>query len=69
MFKQIYNKNTTKRHIVALITGSILFWILLTPLYELGLVPNPDPTQGMLIVGIISLILLVIWRRKVLKKK
>ena len=65
---QICNRNITKRHIVSLIFGSILFWILLTPLHELNLTENPDPTQGMLAVGIISLILLVIWRKVVLKK-
>lgn len=63
----IYNKNVTKRHIVSFILGSILFWILLTPVYEFNLAENPDPTQGMIIVGIISLILLIVWRRIVLK--
>lgn len=65
---QIYNKNVTKHHIVSFIFGSVLFWILLTPVYEFNLAENPDPTQGMLLVGIVSLILLIIWRRTVLKK-
>lgn len=64
---QIYNKNVTKRHIASFIFGSIIFWILLTPIYEFNLAKNPDPTQGMLIVGIISLILLIVWRRIILK--
>jgi len=64
---QIYNKDVTKRHIVSFIFGSILFWILLTPVYEFNLAQNPDPTQGMLIVGVITLISLIIWRRIVLK--
>jgi hypothetical protein len=65
---QIYHQNITNRHIVSLIIGLILFWILLTPFHEFGLTENPDPTQGMLAVGIVSLILLVIWRNIVLKK-
>jgi hypothetical protein len=67
-FYQISNRNITKRHIVSLIFGSLLFWIILTPLHELGLTENPDPTQGMLVVGIISLILLIIWRNVILRK-
>ena len=66
---QIYNENLTKRHIVSFITGTILFWIFLSPVYEFFPESNADPTQGMLIVGIVSLILLIIWRKKVLKKQ
>jgi len=51
----------------SLISGSLLFWILLTPVYELGGAGNPDPTQGMAAVGLVSLFLLLIWRRMVLK--
>ncbi len=64
---QIYNEKTTKRHIVSLVIGSLLFFIVLTPLHEFGMAENPDPTGGMAIVGIIAVILLFIWRRKVLK--
>ncbi len=64
---EIYNKNTTKKHIVALITGTILFWIFLTPIYEFFPQTDVDPTRGMLAVGITALILLILWRRKVLK--
>lgn len=66
---QIYNENITKRHVVTLITGTILFWIFLSPVYEFFPESNADPTQGMLIVGIVSLILLIIWRKIVLKKQ
>jgi hypothetical protein len=66
---QIYNLNITRRHIVWLIFGSLLFFILLTPVQEFSPGRNPDPTRGMIVVGIISLILLIIWTRAVLKNK
>lgn len=60
---QIYNKNVNKRHIVSLIFGLILFWIFMTPVIGiLGGLPS------LIFVGIISLILLIAWRRVVLKK-
>ena len=67
VFYQIYHQNTTRRHIISLIFGSILFFILLTPVQEFAESANPDPTQGMLAVGIITLILLITWRHIVLK--
>ena len=69
VFYQIYHQNTTKRHIVSLVFGSILFFILLTPISEFGETANPDPTQGMFAVGIIVLILLIIWRHVVLRNE
>ena len=65
---QICNQNTTKRHIVSLVCGSLLFYIVLTPLHEFGMAENPDPTAGMAIVGVIALGLLLAWRRTVLKR-
>lgn len=64
---QLYHQNITRRHLVSLIFGSVLFWILLTPIQEFAEGVNPDPTQGMLAVGVIALILLIVWRRIVLK--
>ena len=69
VFYQICNIITTKRHLVSLVFGCILFLIVLTPLQEFGAAQNPDPTVGMTLVGVISLILLIIWRRKVLKSE
>lgn len=69
VFYQIYHQNITKRHIISLIFGSILFFILLTPVQEFVAGINPDPTQGMSAVGIISLILLIIWRHIALKNE
>jgi hypothetical protein len=66
---QICHQNIAKRHIVSLIFGSILFYILLTPVYEFFGGVSPNPMRGMLAVGIVSLILLIIWRHIVLKKE
>lgn len=66
---QICHKDRTVRHIVAVISGSVMFYILLTPIHEFGGTANPDPTQGMLLVGMVSLVLLVLWRHSVLKNE
>jgi len=66
VFLQIYHRNTTRRHIVSLIVGSLLFFIVLTPLYEF--VPNIK-RPGMLAVGVASLALLVLWKRKALREQ
>jgi len=66
---QILHVNVTKRHIVSFISGSLLLFILLAPIHELDKSINPDPTQGMILVGIISLVLLVKWRQFVLKNE
>lgn len=65
--KKIYNKNMTQRHNVNLISGFLLTFIFFTPFHEFNLTGNSDSTTGMLLVGIISLILLIWWRNKVLK--
>lgn len=64
---QIYHKDITERHIVSLISGSVIFFILLTPVQEFNRGLNPDPTQGMLAVGIAGLVLLLMWRNRILK--
>ncbi len=58
---QIYHKDITKSHIVSLIFGSIFFWILIAFILEL------NGIFGMSIVGIITLVLLIIWGKIVLK--
>ena len=69
VYFQLLNRNFSIRHIVALVTGSLLFWIMLTPLSEFGMIGNPDPTTGMFLVGIVTLGLLVYWRRVVLGRQ
>ncbi len=66
---QIYNEKSTIRHYAFLITGSVFFFILLTPIHEFGNINNPDSTKGMLIVGIVMLFLLLFWMFFVLNYK
>lgn len=67
VYFQFLGRDFSLRHIVALVTGAVLFWIMLTPLSELGLAANPDPTSGMLLVGVCAFALLLLWRRAVLR--
>ncbi len=64
---QIFHKKTSARHLVSLILGSLFFFILLTPISEFGDTANPDPTQGMLAVGIVAFVFLIFWRRRVFR--
>ncbi len=69
VINQVYHKNITVRHRVSLISGSVMFFILLAPLQEFNRGLNPDPTQGMLAVGITGLVLLLMWKKRVLNDK
>ena len=51
---QLYHADKTNRHVVALITGALLPLILLTPVHEL--------------VGVVALVLLVRWRKRVFEE-
>jgi hypothetical protein len=66
-YSQIFNIKTTKRHIVALVFGCLFLFILFTPLHEFGMAGNPDATTGMLGVGLVALVLLIVWRHRVLQ--
>jgi hypothetical protein len=66
---QVYHRDVTKWHITALVSGSLSFFILFAALQEFNPGTNPDPTQGMLLVGVVSLVLLSLWRRTVLKNE
>ncbi|MCL7415342.1 MAG: hypothetical protein M8349_04695 [ANME-2 cluster archaeon] len=66
---QIYHRDVTKRHITALVLGLLFFFILFGALQEFNPGMNPDPTQGMLLVSTVSLVLLALWRRTVLKNE
>ncbi|MCZ7372118.1 MAG: hypothetical protein O8C60_00405 [Candidatus Methanoperedens sp.] len=67
MYPLPYHRNVKEGHIVSLISCSVLFFIMLTPIHEFNKAVNPDPTQWMLIAGIASLILLLRWRNIVIK--
>lgn len=60
---QIFHEKVTKRHIISLISGVILYWIIISPVLELS-----EPGSGMIVVGLITFILLLVWRRRVLRK-
>ncbi len=57
---QICNRAMTKRHLVSLIFGSILFFLIFGSMVGF--------TSGMLAVGIIGFCLLIWWKRTVLRK-
>ncbi len=64
---QIFNKDAKKKHLISFIYGSILFWILLTPILEFN-----EGDRGILYIGAIGLLLLSLWIvliRKRLNKK
>jgi MYXO-CTERM domain-containing protein len=46
--------------------GLLLFIVLTVP-QELGLTGNPNPTRGMILVGLAALGFLLGWRRRVLR--
>ena len=62
---QLYHVDRIQRHVVALVTGAVLPLILLTPVHELVQGVNPDPAGGMMLVGVVALVLLVRWRKRV----
>ena len=59
---QVFNKNATPRHYISFVFGTLLSLILLTPVHHFV-----NQMKGMVYVGLISFVLLVIWRRIALK--
>ncbi len=62
--RQFFHQHRTVRHVVGFIVGSILFWIVLTPLNEFV-----NKMLGMLPMGVCALVLLLYWRMVVLRKE
>lgn len=58
---QLLHQKITINHVSSFIFGSILFWIVITPIQEFI-----NHSTGMFIIGIIGLVLLVYWRHIVL---
>ena len=56
MILEIFNKNVEKKYLVSFVFGSILFWILLTPILEFN-----EGNKGILYIGVLTLILLILW--------
>jgi hypothetical protein len=59
-YYHLLNKNITVMHLVSLIFGSIMYWIIFAVFLEL------NGILGMSVVGITSLIILIIWRKRML---
>ena len=60
VYHQIYNKNTTREHIVSLVVGSTMFWILAAFLNEFV-----NAKLGMSVVGVVVLVAILMWRKRV----
>lgn len=58
----LLNKNITDTHLVSLIFGSLMYWIMFAVFLEL------NGVFGMSVVGIISFIILMIWKKKMLSR-
>lgn len=56
MILEIFNKNVEKRHLISFVFGSILFWILFTPILEFN-----QGNKGILYIGVLTLIILILW--------
>jgi hypothetical protein len=69
VFLQLCHRRVTMRHITALIIGSLMPYILLTPVHEFLWKWSPaNPKTGMLAVGLLATVLLFAWRSAVLAK-
>jgi len=58
---QFLHQNISYHQIMAFLLGSVLFWILLTPLHEFL-----NHLTGMFVVGLVMFLLLIWWRQKVI---
>ena len=65
VFAEILHRDRATRHAMALIIGSVSFYIAASPLHEFG--PAASSQRGMMAVGLLSLVLLVAWRNKVVR--
>lgn len=68
-YTQVLNKKITNRHLTTLVIGNIFFFLLVTFVFDFFHLANQSPTPmiGMSLVSFITLILLIRWRRRVLK--
>jgi hypothetical protein len=65
VFGEILHRDRATRHAMALVIGSVSFYIAASPLHEFG--PAAGAQRGMMAVGLLSLVLLVAWRYKVVR--
>jgi hypothetical protein len=64
---QLCHRDLTTRHVTAAVIGSLLPFVIGSLFQELGCTDNQDPTLGMSVVGALTLLLLLVWRRRVVR--
>ena len=62
---QLCHRHASPAHHVAVVYGSLVFYILLTPLRDWARVTHHQPFEGMSLVGLGAMILLTLWKRAV----
>ena len=62
IYYQFFQEQRTTHHVTSFVFGSLFFWIILTPIHEFA-----NNMRGMFIVGIIACLLLIMWRKTILK--
>jgi len=69
VFLQLCHRRATVRHVAALVIGSLMPYILLTPVHEyLWKSPPTNPKTGMLAVGLVAVVLLFVWRKAAIRR-
>jgi len=69
VFIQLCHHGVTVRHTTALVIGSLMPYILLTPVHEYLWKSSPaNPNTGVLAVGIVAAALLFVWREAAIGK-
>ena len=61
LYYQFAHQNVTKKHVAGFVIGSILFYILIAPLQEIG-----QHLYGMIIVALLSIFFLYVWAHMLL---
>src|SRR5262245_62731722 len=65
VFGEILHRDRATRHAIALVIGSVAFYIAASPLHEFG--PAAASQRGMVAVGLLSAVLLVDWRNRAVR--
>jgi len=65
---QVYHPQATASHIVSAVVWPVGFWLVLSIFMELKMIPNPDNTRGMSIVGLVATLALIAWRKRVISQ-
>lgn len=68
-FLQLCHRRLSVRHTTALVVGFLMPWIALTPVHEFGLLAPNRNGRGMLAVGLVVFVVLLWWRRSVIRRE